>query len=394
MVTLDQLLVIPILLDLGGCVRTKRLIASTHVKALGLGLRRCVHSRPLYITAMNIRSLNPCPTARPKIACAAMTRELPPGVAAIDLGTNTFRLVSRGVQVVEYPRIGLGVDRTGRIEPASARRGMAALAAFARLVRARRLRVVGVVGTSALREAANGPAFCSAVERRFGWRVEIISGEEEAALTFEGATATLDLPKNRRVLISDVGGGSTELIWGEPPTSIIPHKGGGRKQYASLKLGSVRMTERFGTAGQVSTARLRALREGVRRVLRSSGVPWMKAGSVVGVGGTATTLAAILYGVDPYDEKQVHGARVPAESLDKMVEVLARMTPRERQFLPSLPKGRADIIVAGAAIQTEIVRLAGASEMIASDAGLLTGLILRRGSRGRQKSLARRAQKV
>lgn len=310
-----------------------------------------------------------------------MTDLLPPNVAAIDLGTNTFRLVSRGMQVVEYPRIGLGVDKTGRIAAASVRRGLAALAKFSRLVRARRLRVVGVVATSAIREASNGAAFCAAVDRRFGWRVEIISGEEEAALTFRGATSALDLPGRGFVLVSDVGGGSTELIWGRRGIA-------GR---VSLKLGSVRMTERHQTAGRVPPRRLAALQSAVRKILRTSGVPWKKIGTVVGVGGTATTLAAILYGVDPYDEKQVHGAAVPAESLEKMVAVLSRMTPRERRYLPSLPKGRADIIVAGAAIQTEIVRLAGAPRMIASDAGILTGLIL---GRSGQKHLARRPRTV
>lgn len=298
-----------------------------------------------------------------------MTEILPRGVAAIDLGTNTFRLVSRGMQVVEYPRIGLGVDKTGRIVAASVRRGIAALARFARLTKKHNLRVTGVVGTSALREASNGPAFCKAVEHRFGWRVEIISGEEEAALTFRGATSSLDLPGAGPILVSDVGGGSTELIWGTRTRMS------GR---VSLKLGSVRMTERYGTAGRVSPRKLEILRAAVRKMLRSSGAPWKKVRTVIGVGGTATTLAAILHGVDPYDEKQVHGARVPLDSLEKMVDVLSLMTPRERMYLPSVPKGRADIIVAGAVIQTEIVRLAGSDHLIASDAGILTGLILGR----------------
>lgn len=319
-----------------------------------------------------------------------MTNLLPQHLAAIDLGTNTFRLVARGLQAIEYPRIGMGVDKTGRIAPASFRRGLAALAKFARLTRNRKLRVVGVVGTSALREAKNGPAFCEAVHRRFGWSVETISGEEEAALTFQGATASLDLPNTGPVLVSDVGGGSTELVWGSASRSS-----GRRSSVAgrvSLKLGSVRMTERYGTSGQVTHARLRRLQDGVRNILKSADVPWKIVRTGVGVGGTATTLAAILHGVDPYDEKQVHGAAVPLDSLEKMLDVLCRMTPRERMLLPSVPKGRADIIVAGTVIQTEIVRLAGASCLIASDAGILTGLILER--RPKQNILAHRAQKV
>ncbi len=342
-----------------------------------------------------------------------MTKIFPPRLAAIDLGTNTFRLVTRGLQRVEYPRIGLGVDRTGRIAPASVHRGLAALASFARIVRTRRLKIIGVVGTSALRDASNGPAFCESVRQRFGWRVEIIPGEEEAELTFSGATASLDLPRDGLILVSDVGGGSTELIWGAPVTRsegvgkpkcqsvrmtpfafpfTFGHDGVAAPVFhmlgrVSLKLGSVRMTERFGTQGRVPATLLRHLRSGVSRILDSARLPWARIHTVIGVGGTATTLAAILHGVDPYDEKKVHGASVPFESLEKMRDVLAVMTPRERMNLPGVPRGRADIVVAGTAIQTEIVSRARAGRMIASDAGILTGLILR-------AALARRAQKV
>lgn len=337
---------------------------------------------------------------------------LPAGLAAIDLGTNTFRLVSRGIQLLEYPRIGLGVDKTGRIAAASVRRGLQALAKFARIVRVRRLRVVGVVATSAIREASNGPAFCDTVRRRFGWDVRTITGEEEAELTFLGATATLDLPLHTPVLVSDVGGGSTEIIWGRlcshPPAADLhpcksetPPSGTNTSVYSprrfsilgkvSLQLGSVRMTERYGTAQRASPRQRKALETGVRRILKSSDVPWPSGTDihVVGVGGTATTLAAILHAVDPYDAARVHGSRVPLASMQKMFDVLSILTPRERSHLPSLPRGRADIIVAGAAIQTEIVRLSGASELIASDTGILTGLILRdgrlRGSTSRRR---------
>lgn len=308
-----------------------------------------------------------------------MSDLLPRGLAAVDLGTNTFRLVARGLQKIEYPRIGAGVDKTGRLDPAAIRRGMAALSNFAHVVRRNRLRVVGVVATSAIREADNGAAFCDAVRERFGWETRTISGDEEADLTFRGATATLALPRGETVLVSDVGGGSTELIWGGDGKIL------GR---VSLKLGSVRMTERYRTHGRSTPGQIATLRRGVHVLLKSAKAPWGKIETAIGVGGTATTLAAILHGVEPYDEKRVHGAAVPLDSMEKMLEVLAVMTPRERMFLPSVHKGRADIIVAGTAIQTEIVRMAGAHDMTASDAGILTGLILR------SAALARRRQKV
>lgn len=307
---------------------------------------------------------------------------LPPGLAALDLGTNTFRLVSRGIQLVEYPRIGRGVDKLGRLAPSSIRRGLTALAKFAREVSKRKLRVVGVVGTSALRDAKNAADFCETVRRRFGWDIAVLSGEEEAELTFFGAMASLknisDIhPRGRSsplVLVSDVGGGSTELIWGRPAASSPGILG-----RVSLNMGSVRMTERFKTSGSVPPTRLKKLVMEVRAMLKRTGVPWGKIGAVVGVGGTATTLSAILYGVVPYDEKQVHGSRVPFDSLEKMLDVLSIETPRERMDLPSVPRGRADIIVAGTAIQTEIVRCApSVSRLIVSDAGILTGLILKR----------------
>ncbi len=313
---------------------------------------------------------------------------LPPRIAAIDLGTNTFRLVSRGLQAIEYPRIGVRVDQTGRISPASFRRGLRALDRFHRIVRARNLRVVGVVGTSALRDAQNGPDFSRAVLDKFGWTVRIISGQEEAELTFLGATAALSLPAGENVLISDVGGGSTELIWGRPGR---PGRSASIDGCVSLELGSVRMTERFGTQGRIPRPKLSRLMASVRAIIQRAPppkVPWKSIRAVVGVGGTATTLAAILHGVDPYDEKMVHAATVPLDSMAKILEVIALMTPRERMDLPGVPRGRADIIVAGTAIQSEIVRMAAAPHMIASDCGILTGLILR------SQTLARRRQKV
>lgn len=306
-------------------------------------------------------------------------------VAAIDIGTNSVLLLiaeARGDELVPLveeatiTRLGEGVDRTRRLADGAVERTLACLGAYAATIAAHHATHVDVVGTSAMRDAEGGDAFRDRAAALLGVRPRVVSGDEEAQLTFEGALVGIPartLEREPEVLVFDVGGGSTEIILGRDGVAVAAR---------SLDVGSVRLTERHVGNDPPTAAELDAIRSDVRRALATlpaalADAAAARRATLVGVAGTVTSLAAIDAGVDPYDASRIHGARLGRAALSSLVDRLAAMPVAARRTLPGLSPLRADVIVAGAALCDEVLAWAGAADLVVSDRGVRWGLARR-----------------
>jgi exopolyphosphatase / guanosine-5'-triphosphate,3'-diphosphate pyrophosphatase len=300
-------------------------------------------------------------------------------VAAIDCGTNSIRLlvadtvdgrlvdVTREMRIV---RLGEGVDHTGSLAPQALERTRAALADYAATIRANGVERVRMVATSATRDAANRDVFVSMVREVLGRDPEVISGREEAALSFAGAVASLrDL--RGPVMVADIGGGSTELVVGSPD-------GAGGLRSRSMDVGCVRMTERHLRSDPPTPDQIEAAVADVRQSIDQvrGDVPLYDVGAFVGVAGTVTTVAAIALGLDRYDAAAIHGRVMSAAEVHDVTARLLAMTHDERAALPVMHPGRVDVIGAGALILRTLVEATGVTEVIASEHDILDGIAL------------------
>jgi exopolyphosphatase/guanosine-5'-triphosphate,3'-diphosphate pyrophosphatase len=298
-------------------------------------------------------------------------------LAALDVGTNSTRLlvadVDGGRVVAEHvremiiTRLGKGVDRTGRFDPAALRRTLDVLAGYEATCRRLGVSRRRVVATSATRDAANRQEFLDGVRALLGVDAEVLSGEEEAATAFRGATH--DLPGEERTLAVDIGGGSTELILG---------RRGEPEAMVSLDLGCVRLHERHLHSDPPTAAEVAALRaDAAARLATVTGtLDPASAERVVGVAGTITTVTAIGLGLDSYDPRRIHHSALSAAEIAAVAEKLAAMTVTERAALPVMAKGREDVIAAGALLLDQLVRTFGFPRVIASETDILDGVLL------------------
>jgi exopolyphosphatase / guanosine-5'-triphosphate,3'-diphosphate pyrophosphatase len=296
-------------------------------------------------------------------------------VAAVDMGTNSIRLLVASAggygfgelgRDMVITRLGRGVDRTGRLDPETLRSTMDVLARYVRRARALGARRIRVGATSAVRDAADRDRLETEVEAVAGIRPEVLTGGQEAALSFLGATADLDAV--RPVVVFDIGGGSTELVLG----SDRPEKG------ISVDVGSVRITERVGPADPPTEEDLDGMRHMAAEALRAAEgrVPPGVARTLIGVAGTTTTVQAVALGLDRYDPEAIHGTTLSLAEAERVLEELRRMTVAERRALPVMASGREDVIVAGAVILVEILRRWRAAECVVSERDLLDGLAI------------------
>jgi exopolyphosphatase / guanosine-5'-triphosphate,3'-diphosphate pyrophosphatase len=298
-------------------------------------------------------------------------------LAAFDVGTNSTRLlvadVAGGEIVAEHARemvitrLGKGVDRTGRFDPAALARTLEVLAGYAGTCRRLGVARRRLVATSATRDAADRQAFLDGVRDLLGVDAEVLTGRAEAATAYRGATATLegDLP----TLVVDIGGGSTELILGD---------GRAARAMISLDIGCVRLFERHLHHDPPNAGEAAALRADVAAHLAEvAGVLDPSAADrVVGVAGTVTTVTAIALGLDAYDPRRIHRATVDATEITCVADKLAAMTVAERAALPVMARGREDVIAAGALLLDELVRRFGIRQVIASETDILDGILL------------------
>ncbi|HEX3732281.1 MAG TPA: Ppx/GppA phosphatase family protein [Mycobacteriales bacterium] len=307
-------------------------------------------------------------------------------VAAIDCGTNSLRLLIAQtgdaepgfvelLRRVEIVRLGQGVDRTGRLADEALRRADLALAGFAEDLVEHRVELVRAVATSAMRDAENSADFLAMVRSRLGIEPEIVGGEDEARLAFRGAVHEIAgdrvFPTPHCVL--DVGGGSTELIWGNSGSDI----GMDLAAAVSMNVGAVRLSERYLAGEDPPTAvGLAAARRDVAAALDGIG-PLPEVGTLIGVAGSVNTVAAVSLGLTEYRPELLHHVRLRAESVTEVAEQLAAQSHRERASNPAIHSGRVDVIVAGALIVDEVIRRLGCDELIVSEHDILHGIAYR-----------------
>ena len=292
-----------------------------------------------------------------------------PNVAAVDIGTNSVRLLiadERGRELarpMRMTRLGQDVDVTKRLSAEAMARTTAALEEYRGLMDSYGVARVRITATSAARDAVNSSTFFDAAERVLGARPELLDGDEEARLSFVGATAGLP-PTAGPFLIIDVGGGSTELVTGTTsPETLV-----------SLQLGCVRMTERHLKSDPPTIAELESCVNDIEReLLRASAIARSRAQRVVGLAGTVTALAAMQLGLTAYDAKQTHHSRLTLSSVESSFNALRAVSTQARRRLLAEP-ARAEVIVGGAAVLLTIMRHFDIPELLVSEQDILDGL--------------------
>jgi exopolyphosphatase/guanosine-5'-triphosphate,3'-diphosphate pyrophosphatase len=300
-------------------------------------------------------------------------------VAIVDIGTNSTRLLvadaaeSRVIDEVErrstVTRLGDGVDSDGRLRDDAMQRVFATVEGYRALIDQHGADRALAVLTSAVRDAANGEEFARAVAERYHLEPHILSGDDEARLTFLGATSARDPGDTTPTLVIDIGGGSTEVVIG---------RGRNAEFHVSNQAGVVRQTERHISHDPPTASELEHLAADVRSVLER-GVPVEQRKAVrhaIAVAGTATSLAAIAQALDPYDPDKAHGYVLVASERDELRARLVAMTLEQRRHVTGLDPARAPTIVAGVIILTEVMKLFGLGRVEISEHDILRGAVL------------------
>ena len=292
-------------------------------------------------------------------------------IAAIDIGTNSVLLtvaeagpdgLRAVVERAEITRLGQGVDATGRLSEEGMARTVAVLKRYAAEARALGAQRIACVATSAARDAANGGELLNRIGG-LALTPEIIAGEREAQLVYRAARADFG-GFNRPLAVVDIGGGSTEIVFGRGPDFSFRE---------SLDLGSVRLTERLVREDPPAPDRpaVRAAAEGALREIP----PPPSGADLVGVAGTVTTLATLALGLDAYDAARVHGATLERSDLERLCDRLWALPLADRRRLPGLQPGRADVLPAGAQILLSVLERLNLPRVLASDRGVRWGLL-------------------
>ena len=295
-------------------------------------------------------------------------------VAAIDCGTNSIRLLIADidgnnfrevVRDMEIVRLGQGVDETGQFHPDAIARTLAAVDKFAAEIAKRGVEKIRFCATSATRDATNRHLFVDGVRERLGIELEVISGDEEAALSFAGAIKDLD-PANGPFLVVDIGGGSTEFVFGTATVEAA----------RSVNIGCVRMTERHFASDPATAEQIELARTDIQAAIAQAAqvVPITQAKTLVAVAGTATTVAAAALDLAEYDRYAIHLSRISAQETHDAATMFATNTREQRLALGYMHPGRVDVIAAGSLVLSEIMKATGASEFVASESDILDGM--------------------
>ena len=301
-------------------------------------------------------------------------------VAAVDCGTNSIRLLvadldpETGVETeldrrMEIVRLGQGVDATGRLADEALARTFAACEVYARVIEEFGASRVRFVATSATRDASNRAEFVAGVRARLGVEPEVISGDEEAGLSFRGATRALADEGSGHptpYLVVDIGGGSTEFVLGAE--SVLAAR--------SVDIGCVRMTERHLRSDPPTLAQITEAKRDIDAAidLAAETVDLAQAKTLVGLAGSVTTIAAVALGLAEYDRSRVHLARIPADVVRQTAADLLAMPHDRRAANPVIHPGRVDVIGAGALVLAQIVDRLGLPEVIVSEHDILDGI--------------------
>ena len=298
-------------------------------------------------------------------------------VGAVDCGTNSIRLLvtdlrddappEEVVRRMEVVRLGQGLDATGSIAPDAMARTLAMSREYAAQCAELGAERVRFVATSASRDASNATEFVTGVAEAFArWQIapEVITGDQEAQLSFDGALGASP-EAAPPALVVDIGGGSTELVLG---ASGQPVRG------TSLDIGSVRLRERFLASDPPTAEQVAAATAHVDALLDASGIDLAAARTWIGVGGTATSLSAIVQGLETYDRARVHGSTVTRADLTALADRLLGSTVAEVLIIPTMVPGRADVICAGALICARVAARVGV-DLTVSESDILDGVV-------------------
>jgi exopolyphosphatase/guanosine-5'-triphosphate,3'-diphosphate pyrophosphatase len=300
----------------------------------------------------------------------------PPIFAAIDCGTNAIRLliarvdgdhVTDLVREMRTVRLGEGVDTTGEFSEAALERTFAAAREYAALLKNYEVKAMRFIATSASRDVTNRDAFSDGIKEILGVEPEVISGDEEAELSYCGALSGLDVKGS--VLVADIGGGSTEFVTALSNGSLVSR---------SVNIGCVRMTERHlhsdpPTQPEITSA-VSDIDNHIEDVKRT--VPINSETIFIGLAGSVTTVAAMALGLSEYDADAIHGSFVSREQVESVTNKLLQMTHKERANLGFMHPGRVDIIGGGALVLRESMRLLGFDKVLVSEKDLLDGVVL------------------
>jgi len=304
----------------------------------------------------------------------------PGSVASIDIGTNTILLlVAETKEGVVKPlfeeetivRLGEGLQRNGVLSAEAMKRGLQTLSQYLDRCHAMGIQRVFAVGTSALREARNSEDFLGMVKDRLNLPIEVVSGEEEAELSFLAAARDLG-GLEKSIFVVDVGGGSTEFVQGKADRVT---------QWTSLPMGSVRSTEKFLLSDPVQEAEWKALQREIRKLLAN--IPRSRDPlSLVAVGGTATTLASVEQGLKEFIPEKIHHFVLEREALRNQLTLYRSQTLEQRKTIPGLSPARADVILAGGAILYLTMEDLGFLSTVISCHGVRYGLLYKKIANG------------
>lgn len=287
--------------------------------------------------------------------------------AAVDIGTNSMRLLIVDADGVELGRwatvtgLGRGLDASGRLAPEAIDRTVDVLAEYGRLAAEAGVTRARAVATSASRDAANRDEFFDRAEAALGFRPELIGGNEEAVLSYLGATSDTDRPAPYVVI--DIGGGSTEFVW-ESDGAVTGH---------SIDIGSVRLTDRLLGHRPVAFDELEDAARHVAALFDSVPVP--SVGTAIGVAGTWTSLGAIAQDLAVYDREKVHDWPLGRAEVERLIGLFASQSVEETAAIPAIDPARAPVILAGAVIARETMRHLATLEVVVSERDLLDGVI-------------------
>ena len=295
-------------------------------------------------------------------------------VAAIDCGTNSIRLLIADItggnfreiyRTMEIVRLGQGVDKNKAFHPDALDRTLKATALFAEEIARRGVERMRFCATSATRDASNRELFIDGVKSLLGVAPEVISGEEEAALSFKGATKELR-GVGAPYLVIDIGGGSTEFVFGSERVDFAK----------SQNIGCVRMSERHFSSIPPQAEEIAGAKADIDEAIKGAAeiVPITEAKTLIAVAGTATTVAAAALGLSTYDRHSIHLSRISAEKTHQVSEMFLSLNRDEIAALGYMHPGRVDVIGAGSLVLSRIMALTGAKEFVASESDILDGM--------------------